>query len=293
VSAAPVNSQRLAYWTGPPVYPKSDEECQQIEEVIASSAALQVLFSHLSGESLLQVIGAFFKREVKAGETIIRQGDDGDYFYIVSTGIYDIYVLRKEQAVADLVMTAVSGNSFGELALMYNAQRAASVVCREPGCVWCMDRDCFQMLIVTSENSRHSEHESFLRQIDVLSGLTRYEIARLSDLLSEELFDGGEDIITQGDEGDCVFFLQEGECKAYITGDQGEVEVKHYTQHGEFFGEIALINNEPRRATVRACGDGCVVLQLNREDVDLSIGALRDRLAANIDSYPQYETLVR
>jgi len=84
----------------------------------------------------------------------------------------------------------------------------------------------------------------------------------------------------------------EGECKAYIAGDQGEKEVKHYTHQGEFFGEIALILNETRRATVRACADGCVALKLKREDLDLSIGCMRERMLENIEKYPQYQAFL-
>merc|ERR1740121_61750 len=101
-------------------------------------------------------------------------------------------------------------------------------------------------------------------------------------MLSSELFDGDEEIVQQGAEADGVYFLFEGECKAFICGEQGEVEVKHYTRPGEYFGEIALITNEPRRATVRACDDGCVVLKLKKEDVDLSVGCIRERLLADI-----------
>lgn len=291
VSAAPVSNDRIAHWQGPPVYQKSAEEFARVKETIARSPALQVLFGHLSGPDLDQVVWAFFMRGVQAEEVVITQGADGDYFYIVDSGAYDIWVQRGVDTPAERVMVASAGMSFGELALMYNVPRAATVVCAEGGGLWCLDRECFQMLLVTAENIKNREYEGFLAQIEVLSALNRYELAQLSDLLSTELFDDGEDIVLQGDEGDSVYFLYEGECKAYISGEQGEVEVKHYYIQGEYFGEIALLNNEPRRATVRACGEGCVVLQLKREDVDLSVGAIRERLLMNIHSYPQYEAV--
>merc|ERR1719226_304504 len=137
-------------------------------------------------------------------------------------------------------------------------------------------------MLVTTENTTLKEYEGFLSQVDILSSLNPYELAKLSDLISEEFFEEGEEIVRQGEEGKSVFFLHDGECAAYMTGEQGEIEVKRYTTPGEYFGEVALVNLEPRRATVRACGD-CTVLQLQREDVDLSIGELRARLIANID----------
>lgn len=291
VSAASVTNDRIADWTAP-VHQKSQEEFDRILATCMNSASLQVLFGHLSQEGLHQVVRACFLREVAAGEVVINQGADGDFFYIVDSGTYDIFVQRSPSVEPERVMVASAGASFGELALMYNVPRAATVCCAEPGGLWCLDRECFQMMLVTQENSRSREFEGFLSQIDILSALNRFELGKMSDLLTTELFAGDEDIVTQGDVGDAVYFLYEGECKAYMAGDQGEVEVKHYVIQGEYFGEIALINDERRRATVRACGDGCVVLRLKKEDVDLSVGNIRDRLLENIERYPQYRSFV-
>lgn len=293
VSAAPVSVAQIQHYQGPPVHPKSPEDCARIKENIRTKPGLQVLFGHLSANSLEQVVGAFFLRRVQAGEVVIQQGADGDYFYVVESGVYEIFVQRPDSPVPEKVMVATAGASFGELALMYNCPRAATVRCAEPGGLWCLDRECFQMMLVTEANSKRSQYEGFLAQIEVLTSLNSFERARLSDLMSTELFDDGEEIVRQGEEGDSVFFLYEGECKAYINGPQGEVEVKHYTRQGEFFGEIALLNNEPRRATVRACAGGCVALKLKREDVDLSVGNINERLAANIQAYQQYSAYSR
>mmetsp|Transcript_31145 Transcript_31145/g.70816 ORF Transcript_31145/g.70816 Transcript_31145/m.70816 type:complete len:363 (-) Transcript_31145:209-1297(-) len=293
ISAAPVSSDRIRDWKGPPVHEKSAEESKSIKETIKASAALQVLFGHLKGTAVDGVVGAMFLREVKVEEKIIEQGADGDYFYIVVSGSYDIFVQRRADVEPEKVMVATAGMSFGELALMYNVPRAATVICAEEGKLWCLEREVFQMMLVTAENSKKNEYEGFLRQVDLFSELNSYELSHLSDCLTSELFDDGEDIVVQGDEGDAVFFLYEGECKAWINGDKGEVEVKHYSVQGAYFGEIAIITSEPRRATVRACGEGCVALCLRREDVNMSIGSIGARLAENIEKYPQYEAYVK
>ncbi|CAK0813575.1 unnamed protein product [Prorocentrum cordatum] len=88
-----------------------------------------------------------------------------------------------------------------------------------------------------------------------------------------------------------VYFLYEGQCTAFMHGEHGEVEVMRYTTPGQYFGEVALVYSEPRRATVRATGE-CTVLALKRQDVNLSVGDLRARLVANIEAYPQYEAML-
>jgi len=60
------------------------------------------------------------------GDTIIREGDDGDYFYVISSGLYDIYV-NKDGNGDKKVNTLENEGSFGELALMYSQPRSATV----------------------------------------------------------------------------------------------------------------------------------------------------------------------
>jgi len=125
---------------------------------------------------------------------------------------------------------------FGELGLMYNAPRAATVVSTSNAKVWALDRESFQLMLTTAENTRHTQYEGFLQEIDIFKHLTRYEISQLSDMLESELFDAGEDILKQGDPGKDFYILEDGEARAYITGEKGEVEVKQYSKQGEFFG---------------------------------------------------------
>jgi hypothetical protein len=62
-----------------------------------------------------------FEKKVAAHETVIKQGDEGDNFYVVDEGVFEIFVKEKK------VVEVGTGGSFGELALMYNTPRAATV----------------------------------------------------------------------------------------------------------------------------------------------------------------------
>lgn len=298
VSSMPVTETMIQNWQGAPVYEKTPEEMARIKAVIEESSALQVMFGHLKGREIDSVVGAMFARDVEVGATVIEQGADGDYFYIVDSGTYHIFVRRQgtlPDAQPEWVQTAGPGASFGELALMYNVARAATVRCAEPGRLWCLDRDCFQMMLVTTNSHTVEEYHNFLSQVEVLRSLTRFEIGRLAEFIEsngESFFEDGEEIITQGEEGDSVYFLYEGQCAAYIRGEHGEVEVLRYTTPGQYFGEVSLVYSEPRRATVRACGE-CTCLHLKKTDVNLSIGDLRARLEANIETYRPYEAMLQ
>jgi len=125
-----------------------------------------------------------------------------------------------------------------------------------------------------------------------LKTLNHFELAKLSELMESDCFDDGEDIITQGEAGDKFFIIEDGTASAYISGPDGEKRVKSY-EKGEYFGEIALLKNEPRKATVRATGQGAVVVSLSKEDFTNMLGPIQDILNKHIDKYPQYAALLR
>merc|ERR1712224_711845 len=127
----------------------------------------------------------------------------------------------------------------------------------------------------------------WLSDVDILKPFNKYELSQIADLMESILFDADEVIINQGDPGDAFFILEDGSCSAFITGDGGEMEVKAY-QPGEYFGEIALLTDVPRRATVRATGEGCSVLSVSKEDFTNALGPIQDVLTQNIDRYPKY-----
>ncbi|CAG2121651.1 unnamed protein product, partial [Medioppia subpectinata] len=104
------------------IYPKSDEQRQRLGEAVKNI----LLFRSLDPLEMSEVIDAMFERKVEEGEIVIRQGDDGDYFYVISDGTYKIVVSVDDGSEREVGEYTGSG-SFGELALMYNMPRAATV----------------------------------------------------------------------------------------------------------------------------------------------------------------------
>merc|ERR1719195_243334 len=274
-----------------PYFEKSGETKQGIKQKIEKNEKLQVLFGHLAENSVLGVIDAMSLVKVEPGVNLITQGEEGDNFYVVDEGKFDVYVQRGGNP-AGKVCEYGPGDLFGELALMYNAPRQATVKATSAGQLWALDRESFQMMLSTAEHIRKSTYEEFLANVEIFSHMTRYELGKLSDLLESELFEAGDDIVKQGDHGNSFYIIEEGEAKAYIHGDEGEVEVKHYARPGEYFGEVALIMDEARRATVRAITD-CVVLSVSRDDFDRVLGPIKGILEAQVDRYPNYADMLR
>ena len=62
-----------------------------------------------------------FEKHVVANEIIIKQGEEGDYFYVIEHGLFEIFVNSQ------LVLEVGNGGSFGELALMYNVSNVITL----------------------------------------------------------------------------------------------------------------------------------------------------------------------
>ncbi|KAI1332747.1 camp-dependent protein kinase regulatory subunit [Xylariaceae sp. FL0255] len=237
-------------WT-PPSYPKSAAQLERLQKAIEGN----FLFSHLDDEQTASILGALQEKPIPAKDIkVITQGDAGDYFYIVEKGTFDVYVNASgalqpgPEGMGTKVSTIQAGGSFGELALMYNAPRAATVVSAVPSCtLWALDRVTFRRILMESTFARRRLYEKFLEEVPLLSSLTPYERSKIADALETQKYPAGTAIIKQGDIGQSFFLVESGEADAFKDGQTESV--KHYTK-GDFFGELALLNDAKRAASV-------------------------------------------
>lgn len=247
-SLAPASADD-ANWKAPQ-YPKTDDQLSRLRTAVSNN----FLFSHLDDEQSSQVLGALQERKIPAKNiNVIVQGDAGDYFYIVEEGQFDIYVSKTGKlepgtdGAGDRVATNGPGTSFGELALMYNAPRAATVTSKEASTLWQLDRVTFRRILMDSAFQRRRMYESFLEEVPLFSTLTAYERSKIADALETTKYPPGSDIIKEGDVGDKFYILESGDAEAHNRGS--DKPLKQYKK-GDYFGELALLEDKPRAATV-------------------------------------------
>merc|ERR1712137_1390898 len=184
-----------------PIYPKTEEEMLKVRESILKNDKASVLFSHLTNDTIQNLVNAFYSMEVERGHSLIEQGDHGDRFYIVEHGSFDIFVARIDSATKKLgepskVGTVGPLGSFGELALLYNSPRAASVICgSESSKVWVLDGESFQMLVMSFNNEKFTMYDGWLQSVPLLQALNHFELTKLADLLQRHVLNAGDTLI--------------------------------------------------------------------------------------------------
>jgi Cyclic nucleotide-binding domain len=154
----------------PPVHPKTDEEQSFIEKALKDG----LVFEGISHRATIALIRAFEKEQVATGTTIITQGDEGDYFYIILSGAVEFSIN------GETVGGAAAGASFGELALLYSAPRAATAIATEDTIVFRVDQKAFRYILQAQTKEGERGKNSLLRGVDFLKGLSENDMAKLA-----------------------------------------------------------------------------------------------------------------
>ncbi|KAH9555840.1 hypothetical protein CY35_08G137400 [Sphagnum magellanicum] len=264
----------------PKVIPKTNEAKHRIQKALEKS----YLFTSLDKDQIRTVIDAVEEQRHKAGQVIIQQGESGLMFYLLEAGSCEVWLQKRPGTNPEMVKTYSAGDSFGELALLYDAPRAATVKASTDCIVWAMDRGTFRSILMTSTNEKRQLYEEFLENVPLLQSLDKYERSAIADVLEAEYFDAGKVIIIEGTPGDKFYFLEEGEAEAR---SKGQIVMRY--NKGDYFGELALINDAPRAATV-ATVTKCKVVSINRESFKRLLGKLEDILHRRKAEYTHTST---
>jgi cAMP-dependent protein kinase regulator len=263
------------------IYPKSDEQRQRLGEAVKNI----LLFRSLDQVEMSEVLDAMFERKVEEGEIVIRQGDDGDYFYVISDGTFKIVVSNGGGSEREVGEYTGSG-SFGELALMYNMPRAATVKAMTSGSLWAMSRHTFRKIVLKRAFMKRREYEALIEKVEMLKSLEPYEKMSLSDALLPRRYTGGSLIIKQGDEADGMYFVQEGVVRIVkINEDDGHEQELSRLEKGGYFGELALITHKPRAASAYALSPEVKLAFLDVQAFERLLGPCMDIMKRNFNHY--------
>jgi len=268
----------------PRVIPKTDEQIGRIKD----RCMLSFIFNSLEDKELKTVIDSFEEKKYTAGQNVITQGEEGDVLYLVDSGELDCEKVFKAGDKPTYLKTYKAGESFGELALLYNAPRAATIRAKTESTCWALDRECFNNIVKDAAIKKREKYENTLKKVEILKSIDPYELGQICDALKTQTFEKGETIIKQGDKGDVFYILDEGKAHAEKVFEDGKKSsnVKDY-ESGGYFGELALLKGEPRAATIIA-DTNCKCLSLDRMAFKRLLGPLEKILQRNSENYIKY-----
>ena len=265
------------------VIPKTEETKAKIEKRLKTS----FLFLALDDKEFRIVVDAMDEKRFKAGEFVIKQGEDGSELFVVESGTLSCTKVFPGKSEATFLKKYEAGEAFGELALLYNAPRAASIQADNDSLLWSLDRDTFNNIVKDSSRKRREKYEHFLEQVKILETMEPYERSVLSDAFVEENFKAGDYIIRAGEEGNKFYLIEDGEAVATKGDGEESKELMVYNKPGQYFGERSLLKNEPRAANVIA-RTNCRLVSIDRHSFKRMMGPLDTIMRRNMDVYDHF-----
>lgn len=215
-----------------------------------------MLFNEFSEEAIDFLVHHSSVRSSKAGSPLILQGDEGRDVYFIIEGHVDVQVRENTGRIKHIINLGVN-SIIGEMAVLQGGKRSANVIASTDIVYLEMPESVFNAL---------KEHEKFSNDFNKLKG--RIEISQFvssaelfkafppevmnifveaGDLV---LFPAGHNIVDEGEKDKTFYLLIKGSVEVY-KNDHKVADLKQ----GDFFGEIALIANVPRTATVKTVED--------------------------------------
>ena len=265
----------------PRIVQKTDEQIERLLTRLNNS----FMFAGLDERDKQIIVFAMEEKKVIAGETVIKQGDDGNVLFVVGTGTLNCHKIIA--GVDKFLKKYHPGEAFGELALLYNAPRAATIVAETNCELWALDRECFNHIVKDAAIRRRERYEDFLVKVEVLRYMDPYERTQLADVLRPSVFEAGDYVIKEGEAGNSFYIVEEGTAVAMKSLHPGQkpVEVKSYGP-SDYFGELALIRHEPRAASIIATS-ALKCVSLDRHSFKRLLGPLEEILKRNAQQYDE------
>ncbi|MDY7230071.1 cyclic nucleotide-binding domain-containing protein [Hyalangium rubrum] len=229
------------------------------------------LFSKLGREAFAAVVEQLDVRAFPPGHTVVKEGEPGASMFALVQGKVEV-VRELQGGEKRKVGQLEEGAFFGELALISEGPRLASVVAMEPVVLLECTRAKLSPVVkrypvvgqVVQAFYRERMVENLLRSNPVFAPLKpeqKQAVAREFKLLKVA---AGKAILEQGQVGNAFYLLLRGRCTPYHVLPDGREKAYPEMREGDVFGEISLLLGKPVSATVRA-EDGSVVLRLERE----------------------------
>jgi CRP-like cAMP-binding protein/Zn-dependent protease len=226
-------------------------------------------FDDLPEDVLSDLAGRVRLRILHPGEPVFRQGDRPDAFYVVRSGTVQIEDEDPDTGDTRVLRTMGRGESFGELGLLGAQRRQATVRATGEVELFEVDKGTFDRLLAEEMRAPDFGHTmqalAELRELPIFHGLDSEQLTVILEHGDWTTIPPGDEVITQGEPGDAFYVIASGRADVLRDG-----QVVDSVGKGMYVGEIALLRDVPRTATVRAT-TSMRVFALDRDGFELVV----------------------
>jgi cAMP-dependent protein kinase regulator len=117
--------------------------------------------------------------------------------YVVDMGELNCFKKFDGKEEDTLLKVYYPGEAFGELALLYNAPRAATIIAKTDSILFSLDRECFNHIVKDAAAKKRQKYENLLESIELLDAMDNYERSQIADALLTRTYEDGEYVVTQ------------------------------------------------------------------------------------------------
>ncbi|CAN0440529.1 unnamed protein product [Lampetra planeri] len=241
------------------------------QRLIKAALAKNEFLRRLEDGRVTRMVECMYERAYSPEQAVVREGEAGNHLYVLAEGVVEM------QQRGTCLGHMHPGTVFGELAILYNCKRTATVKAVTAVRVWVLDRLTFQAIVIREEQARHQEHVCFLRSVSLLRQLPEEKLARIVDCMEVESYVKGEYIIRQGEEGSTFFIIARGSVRV-TQAEEGRDEPRdiEVLGVGRYFGEKALISKDVRSANIIAADDAVECLVIDHQTFVQTVGTMEE-----------------
>ena len=245
-------------------------------------------FKYLSPEELNEVLASFQTEQFNEGDTIFEQGNNADKLYFLDQGEVSCWKTMRPEDPMTFIKVYKEGDSFGELALMYNYIRNYTILAKTNVVLLSLDRKTYKNIAQGNIRRKRENFKIVLEKVEIFQTLTPEEISKIMDIIEEREFKEGEEILKQNANEDDFFILYNGKCHSEKISDSGKApQLLNKYELFEFFGEIPWFKLEARNYIVKADEDSNFLV-ISKKKFKRLLGTLENILKRKPEIYQKF-----
>jgi CRP-like cAMP-binding protein len=230
------------------------------------------LFSELPRDAFMALTERMDLRVASTDEALITEGEGGDSMFIIIQG--KVKVCRRLDDGSELVLAELSdGAFFGEMALLSDAPRTASVICTEETMLFSISRELVadmtaQYPTVGEVMRRFHKNRlitNLLKTSPIFAPFSTSDKKTLIEKFKSREVEAGAFLITREKPGDGLYVVLSGRCEVIDQDGDGDDVIVAELKEGDVFGEMSMLWNKETCASVRATTT-CTVMRLPRSE---------------------------